>query len=55
MTSTNENYVQLRALCAFLSALFAVKNTMAKKLKKHEIILNIGLGSPDDKPCNLPG
>ncbi len=24
-------------------------------LKKHKIILNIEVGSPDYKPCNLPG
>jgi hypothetical protein len=47
MTSANENYVQLRGLCAFLSAFFAVKNTMVKNLKNHEIILIIEVGSPN--------
>jgi hypothetical protein len=42
-------------LCAFLSAFFAVKNSIVKNLKNHKIILIIEVGSPDYKPCNLLG
>jgi len=52
MANANEKLCPAQGSLRFI---FAVKNTMDKKLKNHKIILNIGLVSPDYKPCNLPG